>query len=132
MEVRKLFRALFKKIESLSITNIDNILDRLSVKCGNDKEELYTQLCLEWFKTAPRHVRQVKQVIACLEEIGLNGLVYPMTVITPGARRRACKEIIRVIDGSDERNVVKKIGTFSKSLYGLTSKNMAIDLLLKL
>ena len=120
-------------MEGLSAIDVNVIMDKVSSKCANDDEEIYAQLCLEWFRRAPRHVRQVNQIITCLEEMELHGLVAPLVVITAGARKQACQEIIRVSDNpSDQKEVVKKIARFLKLQKDIECKNLAIDLLLKL
>ena len=130
--MHNLFRKLFKYIENVSINEIDVIMQRVSSKCANDDEEIYREFCLVWFRRTPRNVRQVEEIINCLKEMELNGLVNAITVIRPGALSRACKEILPVLDRSDERNVVKKIAIFLKSLNDFDCKNLAVDLLLKL
>ena len=132
IQVQKLFRKLFKAVEGLSIIDVNVIMDKVSSKYANDDEEIYSQLCFEWFKRAPRHVRQVKQIITCLEEMELHGLVAPLVVITPGARKLACEEIIRVSNESNQKEVLREIARFLKLQREIECKNLAIDLLLKL
>ena len=62
----------------------------------------------------------------------LHELVDSITVISPGVVSRACKEILLVLDQSDERHVLQKTAKILKSLQDFDCKNLAVDFLLKL
>ena len=128
---KELLRRLFKCAELLPQI-IAAIMDKNEETYGQDCDEAYWQLCMEWFRKTPREFRKAETVKKCLEEMRLNGLGSEITVISPGAKKQASQEIIQAIDLSDPREMLKRIAKFLNSLEDLECKNMAFDMLLKL